>query len=188
MQLRQQALDIVVLKPGSGGTDLVWVEGTPQQQNTLTWTDNLLVYTSNTPVQVGAVITPTSETPAQTGEVYSAQSSGLLTNAGRGAPGQIQVTNDDSNTNVRGSMMITTGLAQAYTFNGQNTANPFCAESVMFNAQASFRPDNTVRLVIASNVLPGAVPQQMFGPALTVSMGSQTSKDIAYQNGTFVET
>ncbi|HEX6098128.1 MAG TPA: hypothetical protein VF432_17510 [Thermoanaerobaculia bacterium] len=157
----------LVKSVGSSPSNVAWISFEPFGSNTVTWTENYLIYGTVASVQAGAAIVMTSQTagPAQEGLLYTF-GDGQFSGAPGGTPGSYDVQNQQGNG-------ISFGLAQLATINGAGTLAPLNAVEVNMDEGASFIPIETVSVYLTSLENNGVVISRVAGNALVVTLDSQ---------------
>jgi len=175
---------VTIVKQSSGGKSTAWISFTPQMQNTITWTEQYSVYSSTTNAQSGAVIVTSSVATAAGGSSYTLNNAGYFDPGVSGSVGatQYQVVNNDPNLVIGSTAMVTAGLAQVATVNGQAITSPICAAGILFNQTGLFTPIETVLVYTSSYSNNGIVISQVAGNALTVQYTTNQTASIAYND------
>lgn len=158
----------LVKSVGSSPSNVAWVSFDPFQTNTVTWTENYVIYGTTSSVEAGASLVMTSQSagPAQTGLLYVFQN-GQFTVAPGGEPGSFNVENEQANG-------INFGLGQTAKINGTSVLAPLNAVMVNENQTASFTPIETVSVYLTSIENNGVVISRVASNALVVTLTSQS--------------
>jgi len=183
---------VTMVKQSSGGKSMAWISFAPQMDNVITWTDQYSVYSSTINAQSGAVIVTTSIANAIGGSSYTLNRAGYFDPGIPNSVGtaQFQIVNNDPNLTIGGIPMVTAGLVQAATINGNSVSAPICAASVLFNQTALFTPFEMITVYTSSYSNNGIIISQVAGNALTVQYTTNQTASITYndQQNQFIQT
>jgi hypothetical protein len=176
----------IVKQTGAGGQPIAWITFVPQQSNQVIWQENYNVYASTTNITAGAKILTVSSATAISGSSYTVNPAGYFNTGVSGAagvgPNDYQIVNGDPNLQMSSITMITAGLQQSATVNGNQVAAPMCASGVLFNQTALFTPIETIQVFTSSYSNNGMVIASVSGAALTVQYTTQPTATIAYND------
>jgi hypothetical protein len=166
----------------SPNTSIAWLAFQPLESNTVTWTEDYILYATTTVLQSGASITISSQTPnpAQVGWNYTFQN-GVITGAAGGAQGSFNLSNQ-----MQGNFNL--GLAQQATVNNASSLAPLNAVPVFYNEHANFTPQEEIFIFLSSYGNNGSVIDPISGNDWTVTLsGSQPSATVGFNdsNNTF---
>lgn len=185
-----QKVTIIKQKPGGAANSTAWITFTPQEENIITWKEKYSVFASTTNIQSGAVITTTSHTNAVGGSEYVFNNSGFFN---PGIPGRTlltnyQIQNRDPNLKVQNTAMVTAGLLQGASINGNRVESPMCATAIMYNQLATFTPIEKIQIFTSSYSNNGIVISSVVGSALTVDYTTNLEAHVQYndQSNSFV--
>lgn len=175
---------VTIVKQSSGGKPTAWISFTPQMSNIVRWTEQYSVYSSTTTAQSGAVIITSSQATAIAGSSYALNNAGYFDNGIPGVvgPAQYEIVNKDPNLIISGTAMVTAGLVQGATINGNPVSAPICAAGVLFNQTALFTPIETIQVYTSSYSNNGIVISQVAGNALTVQYTTNPKASITYDD------
>ncbi len=156
---------------------VIWVTFHPELTNSVTWTEDYLVYGSSTSIQSGATIETNSVLPASGGDTYTFENGQFDEN---GKPGnsavQYGVDNQDDNFNP-----LTAGLAQVNSQTAGETI-PINATEVPFNNTGVYTPIEKVQVFAMAEVNNALVLSSVTGDALLVDLTEQPNQTIHYQD------
>jgi hypothetical protein len=158
----------LVKSVGSSPSNVAWVSFEPYETNTVTWTENYLIYGTTSSIDAGATIVMTSQTagPVVTGRLY-VFTQGQFTGEPGGESGSFDVENEQANG-------INFGLAQTAKINGTSALAPLNAVTVNANQTASFIPIETVSVYLTSFENNGVVISSVASNALVVTLTSDS--------------
>ena len=167
--------------PGTAAALIGWMSIMPYLSNTFHWTDDYIVYESDTPLTAGATIDMGAAIAAQVGMAYTYEDGGFAQSVGRSP-----IYFDAVNQQADGSLNF--GLAQQITdSNGKLVVAPIYGIPVGFGQSASFLPTETVSIFLSQTfrssqggVVLGAIPAN--AAVVTVSAGSTVM--LVYNPGT----
>jgi hypothetical protein len=159
----------------------LWLQFSPFETNTLTWTDTYGVYASPDPVQQETPITASSTVfVAESGVVYPFSNHVFEAPQGTIDPAYYAAHNLSGET-------LTFGLLQQAVVNDLLIAPaPVSAQSCPDQAVASFMPTDTISVFLHKEVDTGTVMVVTESPALTLDMASQPTQSIYYDGNQFV--
>jgi hypothetical protein len=170
---------------------VVWLTFSPLQTNSVTWSDNYLVYASTTQTMLWEIIQLGSTQAAEGGNNYTFDGSSFQNSSSGLSPNEYKVTNNDKQ-----STELTLGLAQAASINGNvQNPNPVNATAVPYNESTPFTPLDEVQIFVGSGMNVGLIiPSSLINPSnsgdivvskpLTVDFTTNTSQTIHYDDAT----
>lgn len=183
-QISESGQKVTVVKSVGQGNSVAWLLFEPLESNVITWEETYSVYASATNNQAGATIQTQSTKVASGGNTYTFENGSFSSGVAGLGPTDYGVDNQDSAVVIDGSPMITSGLYQGAVINGNNTAAPLNAVSVLFNETATFTPIETIKVFLSSYDNNGMVISSVAGDALTVTYTDNTVASIAFNDAT----
>ena len=182
LSMTQTGQVVTIVKQTGVGKPVAWISFTPQQKNTITWTEQYSVYASTTNLQAGATIVTSSTANAIGGSNYIVNKSGFFNPGISGAtdPNTYEITNQDPALMVNGIEMITACLIQGATVNGTDVSAPMCAVGILYNQSGLFTPIETIQVFTSFYANNGMVISSVAGSALQVTYTTNTSAAITY--------
>jgi len=175
---------VTVVKSVGVGHDVAWLLFEPLEANTITWEETYSVYASATNIQAGATIATQSTKVASGGNSYTFENGSFSNGVPGPGPTEYVVENQDAAIEIAGVEMITSGLYQGAVINGNNTAAPLNAASILFNQKGTFTPIETIQVYLSSYANNGMVISSVAGEALTVEYTDNTVANIKYNDTT----
>jgi hypothetical protein len=160
-------------------SSVVWLSFRPLQENQLVWVENYDLYATTTALTLGAAIAISAKTnaPVQPGMLYTFKQGQFYPGTGSGSAYNV------ANQMAAGNFSF--GLAQQAIINGVSTLAPLNASPVLYNQQASFTPEETISIFLASCSANGTYIGQIDGSALTITLSSQNPRvDLGFDDST----
>jgi len=147
---------------------VAWLTFRPLMYDTVTWIDAYGLYATTQALQAGATIrmTSVSEGTIQRGWLYTFENGVFNGQSGSGTTFNVQ--DGDSS-----YPMLTFGLAQQATVNGQIVYAPLNGVPALYNQQASFWPLEALSIFLSSYDDNGVVISRIPGSALVVELTAQ---------------
>ncbi len=175
---------VTIVKSVGSGEDVAWLLFEPLESNTITWEETYSVYASATNIEAGATIATQSTKVASGGNSYTFENGSFSNGVPGPGPTEYVVENQDSAITISGVEMITSGLYQGAVVNGNNTAAPLNAASVLFNETGTFTPIETIQVYLSSYNNNGLVISSVASNALTVTYTDNTVASIKFNDTT----
>ncbi|MDB4919671.1 hypothetical protein [Mucilaginibacter sp.] len=158
-----------------GGTPVVWAAFQPMMSNQVQWDDNASVYSSQSMVIQGSMVSVYGMQSASPQNMYTWTDGGQfsVSPASQLSGSQYGVTN---NSHSMGN--LTFGLAKPVYTNGQDGgATPVNIQSLMANSMAVFGYTNKIYVCLGQNYQAGVVVQQL-PPTAGCTVDFSTSNDL----------
>lgn len=175
--IRSAHRNIVLARPANDGHSphVIWQSFTPDEDNTVAWSDDYAVYAANTPLKHGARIFPTRSMPypamAAGSYVFTgdARFHGPYSSEGALSDKQFCIYNEVPCAHYPA---LTFGLAQPALINGvPSNVRPISAQSIAAHQAAVFSPLNTVHIWLQAELDSGAVQTYLPEAVTTVQLG-----------------
>lgn len=174
---------------------VVWQAVTPLQDNIVTWDDSYGLYVSTTGIKAGAVLNVGSvTTDAAGGNTYIFAGGRFDSGTSNLALSDWGIRNNSDMT-IGGVEMLTGGLSQVATVNGQQTTNPLDAQAIPFQERGITSATDRVVVFPASGIEPGTLLDRrrisasaaqhasiVVGTPLVVDLATVTAQTIHYDH------
>lgn len=176
---------VLVRQLADAGNTVAWASLALAQNHVVTWNDDYSLFASNTPNDVGNVISITSSVAviAQCDYTYAASGfQGPTPDAGLD-PDMVQIANKVASTTAPSIMM---GFAQAYAVDGgsSGSAQPLNAQSIPAQQFAQFTQSQALWVYLASGTGSGMItrpplltggPKQVASSAILLQFGASSA-------------
>ena len=172
---------VVIVKTTTPSTlPVAWVAFTPEETNTISWTEAYSVYGSTTQIGDGAIIETLSTNTANGGFTYTF-SGGLFDDGQSNLPNnEYGIVNNDSDSQCK---LLTAGLAQVANGGGSGgVLTPLNATVVPYNETGTYTPVEKVQVFTAANMSNGLVISEIQSNAIEVDLTETTELAIHYDD------
>lgn len=171
---------VLVRQLADAGNTVAWASLALAQNHVVTWNDDYSLFASNTPNDIGNVISITSNVAAIAQCDYTYATSGFqgpTPDAGLD-PDMVQIANAVASTTAPSIML---GFAQAYAVDGGSSgAQPLNAQSIPARQFAQFTQSQALWVYLASGIVSGMITRP---PLLTGRVEQVASSAILLQFG-----